>query len=79
MFIRCKYCEKKFFLGFGFGHHLLKAHDVDITPNDERYIRKRRLRFCLLPFILLGKGLRLVLICICFPFHYLYELLTYEI
>ena len=79
MFIRCKYCEKKFFLGFGFGRHLLKAHDIDITPNDKRYIRKRRLRFCLLPLILLGKALRWVLIAICLPFHWLYDLLVYEI
>lgn len=79
MFIRCKYCEKKFFLGFGFGRHLLKAHDIDITPNDERYIRKRRLRFCLLPLILLGKVLRWVAIGICIPFHLLYEWLVFEI
>lgn len=79
MFIRCKYCEKKFFLGFGFGRHLLEAHDIDITPNDKRYIRKKRLRFCLLPLILLGKVLRWVAIGICLPFHCLYEWLAYEI
>lgn len=79
MFIRCAGCEKKFFLGFGFSRHLRKVHGLVLTPNDKHYIRKRRLRFCLLPFILLGKGLRLALIGICLPFHYLYELLVYEI
>jgi hypothetical protein len=79
MFIQCKHCNKKFFLGFGFGRHLLEAHDIDITPNDERHIRKKRLRSCLLPIILLGKLLRLVTIGICFPFYLLFNWLVYEI
>ena len=77
--IRCKHCNKKFFLGFGFDKHLLKEHDIDITPNDKKHIRKMRLRFCLLPFTLLLKGLKWLVIAICFPFWWIFDTLMYEV
>jgi hypothetical protein len=76
MFIRCKHCDKKFFLGFGFGRHLKKVHGITATQRDKRAIRKRRVKFCLLPLIGIGILLRWVVIAICFPFYVLYELLT---
>lgn len=77
--ISCKHCDKEFFLGFGFVRHLFKGHNIEATKNDKKVIRKKRLRFCLLPIILLGKLLRLITIGICFPFYLLFNWLVYEI
>jgi hypothetical protein len=72
----CKHCNKKFFLGFGFVHHLSKEHNLEATKNDKRCVRKLRLKFCLLPFALVIIIIRALLLGICFPFHWLYEAMT---
>ena len=76
MIVRCKHCREGYFLGFGLGRHLSREHGITLTANDKKYLRKKRLRFCLLPLIGIGILLRWVAIAICFPFYVLYELLT---
>lgn len=76
MIVRCKHCGKAHFLGFGFNRHLKKVHSFPATKNDKRAIRRKRIKFCLLPLIGVGILLRYLLIAICFPFYVLYEVLT---
>ncbi len=71
----CKHCDKKFFLGFGFIRHLSREHGIEATKNDKRYVRKLRLRFCLLPFTFTVILIKTLLLAICFPFHLLYEIM----
>lgn len=75
--ISCKHCDKEFFLGFGFVRHLFKEHGIEATKNDKRCVRKTRLKFCLLPFTIVITIIKLLLLGICFPFHWLYEIMTW--
>lgn len=72
----CKHCNKKFFLGFGFRRHCHKEHNIKISKRDKAFIWRRRLYFVLLPLFFLLRGIQWLLICICTPFYFLYELLT---
>lgn len=76
MIVRCKHCGKAHFLGFGFNRHLKKVHGFPASQKDKRAIRRKRIKFCLLPLMGIGILLRWVVIAICFPFYVLYELLT---
>ena len=75
--ISCKHCDKEFFLGFGFVRHLFKEHKIEATKNDKKVMRKLRLKFCLLPLAFVITIIRALLLCICFPFHWLYEAMTW--
>jgi hypothetical protein len=70
---KCKHCNKKIFLGFGFKRHLSKCHNVKITKSDKKYIRKVRIKFLLYPFVLLLTGIYILLKLICYPFWAFYE------
>ena len=72
----CKHCNKKFFLGFGLVRHLSKEHGIEATKGDKWYVRRLRLKFCLLPFTFTIIFIKLLLLAICFPFHLLYEVMT---
>lgn len=74
--ISCKHCDKEFFLGFGFVRHLFKEHGIEATKNDKKVVRKTRLKFCLLPFTIVITIVKLLLLGICFPFHWFYEVMT---
>lgn len=72
----CRHCGKNFFLGFGFRRHCLKEHNIKITKKDKAFMWRRRLFFVLTPLFFLLQGIQWLLIFICAPFHFLYELLT---
>lgn len=79
MIITCKHCNKKFFLGIGFARHLLVVHNINITANDRKCLRKKRIKFIFLPIISLLWLLKWIVIIICFPFHWIYDTLVYEV